>query len=623
MDNFKRLLELSGIKATSRQARQLVESQQIKEDMDLFEALKLQHDRENNVLVVVSDQTDPKAASGETYKNRAIFKANGFKWDGSNWTISTNDYEKAASIVNQANKVENLIGKLEDVEEYLNSAQGSSKKSELMGKIEIYVNKLATETDEKAVSAEIQRYLNFFASFHQYSFHNKMLVYIQRPNATKVASFDSWKKIHRVVKKGAKGIMVMVPIFHAGQNPLKNKDAENTNPISFKVGYVYDIADTEATSEEGNIPETPQWWGSNEPNETADAIFTLVTKAAAADGIKITYEDAKGGEHGYSSGGHINISSSVQGAEKASVMIHEYAHELMHWKEKSKFYAGDEVKGSKEMKELQAESVAYIVLTHYDIPAEHNTTYLALWNAKGDLIKKNMQLISNVAHHIITGIDKQAGKENPDTDIEMESVIVETFINEILKKGHLDVGTIGLSDDEIKNAEEVSTVMRLPLYKFDKNGEITFFLIHDNRVIAWTKGFVYPYTKGGDLAFLAKRSKVEHDHRGKGLMTGIYDMLNKHLKLAIISDNEQSLDAQQLWKSIYTKNKGIIKKYNGTTGEIADLEYFGDVYGDLDWHFLLEMSENMKLMNGYLKEGKQKPFMDMVVYPYDAYHGRP
>ena len=428
MDGLKRLLDLAGVKPHNKNIMNIMESQKIQEDLDLFEALKLQHDKENGVLVVRSDQSDPKAASGETYKNKAIFKANGFKWDGNNWTIPADQYEKAASIVNQANKVENLIGKLEDVEEYLSAAQGDSKKSDLMGRIEGYVNKLATETDEKAISGEIQRYLNFFARFHQYSFHNKILIYIQRPDATKVASFKAWKDIHRSVKKGAKGIMVTVPIFNKGQNPLINKDAENTNPITFKVGYVYDVSDTEATSEEGNIPAQPQWWGNNEPNETAAEIFDLVTKAAAADGIRITYEDAKGGEHGYSAGGHINISSSVQGAEKASVMIHEYAHELMHWKEKSKFYAGDEVKGSKEMKELQAESVAYIVLTHYDIPAEHNTTYLALWNAKGDTIKKNMQLISNVAHHIITGIDKQAGRENSDVDVNMESVIYETFI---------------------------------------------------------------------------------------------------------------------------------------------------------------------------------------------------
>ena len=127
-------------------------------------------------------------------------------------------------------------------------------------------------------------------------------------------------------------------------------------------------------------------------------------------GVKLTKGDAKAGEKGYSAGNHINMSSEVEGAGEVSTLIHELAHELMHWKKSSIFYQGDEVKYDGPIKELQAESVAYIVMKHYGLPAQHQTTYLALWKANKDKILANMKVISDVAKFIIDEIDKVAGQ---------------------------------------------------------------------------------------------------------------------------------------------------------------------------------------------------------------------
>ena len=104
-------------------------------------------------------------------------------------------------------------------------------------------------------------------------------------------------------------------------------------------------------------------------------------------GIRLTKNAAEGGEKGYSAGDHINLSSDISGVGEASTLVHELAHELLHWKHKSPFYTEDAAANTREMKELQAESVSYLVMKHYELPVTQHPTYLALWKANAEKIK--------------------------------------------------------------------------------------------------------------------------------------------------------------------------------------------------------------------------------------------
>lgn len=392
------------------------------------EALKLQIDREKDELVVVSD-LEGKLASRETFHNKAILKEKGFKWNGTQWTIPSDQLELAKSTISLVNRAEYLIDTLEQLEEIIKGSE-LDKNALLKSKLDSYIEDLANATDEKALSDEIRKYLDFFSKFYNYSFFNRIMIYIQRPDATRVASYKKWQEKKRQVKKGALGISIFVPIIKktdatkdVGEIETKREDlpielgdkpSEEMRDFlaGFKVGTVFDISDTEAISPEGEIPDVPEWWGENTPSETADELFGYISNVASDLGIKLTLEDSKSGEKGYAAGDHINISSDVAGVGRLSVMIHEIAHELMHFKKSSIFYQGDEVRASKELVELQAESVSYVVLRHYDLPAKHHTTYLALWRANKDEIRNNLESISRVAQFIIEKIDEEAKTNN-------------------------------------------------------------------------------------------------------------------------------------------------------------------------------------------------------------------
>jgi hypothetical protein len=374
----------------------------------IYEALKLQHNKNTNKLIVISD-LEGKAASQETFSNKNVLAKNGFKWNGSNWEIPSDRLDVAKQTLSLINKAEYLINTLEDIEDAVEGSNADNK-SLLKAKLDQYISDLANATDEAALSAEIRRYLTFFSKFHDYSFYNRILIFIQKPDATRVASYKKWQEKFRQVKKGSKAINILAPITYSGKDDENQDDDIKKNIKGFKAVNVFDISDTEPIDERGNVPETPQWWGDNTPSETADELFKYASEVASDMGIKVTQSDAKGGEKGFAAGDHINISSDVSGAGKLSTMIHEIAHELMHFKTKSIFYQNDEVRSSSALKELQAESVSYVVLKHYGLPVSHHTTYLALWKANKEKIQDNLEVISKVAQFIITKIDEEAAR---------------------------------------------------------------------------------------------------------------------------------------------------------------------------------------------------------------------
>ena len=75
----------------------------------------------------------------------------------------------------------------------------------------------ALETLESGIrdfmdSDAYQKYLSAIGRFHNYSSGNILLITSQRPDATLVAGYTTWKKMNRQVKKGERGIRIIAPV---------------------------------------------------------------------------------------------------------------------------------------------------------------------------------------------------------------------------------------------------------------------------------------------------------------------------------------------------------------------------------------------------------------------------
>ena len=80
---------------------------------------------------------------------------------------------------------------------------------------------------EAGHSEKLREYLGAMARFHRYSLHNIMLIASQRPDATHVAGFQTWKRLGRYVKKGAKGILILAPVVLRKETVAENQDRED------------------------------------------------------------------------------------------------------------------------------------------------------------------------------------------------------------------------------------------------------------------------------------------------------------------------------------------------------------------------------------------------------------
>ena len=88
-------------------------------------------------------------------------------------------------------------------------------------------------------SEKYMNYLRTMSKFHNYSFNNTMLIHMQMPEATRVASFNKWKdKFHRNVKRGEHGIKIIAPTPYVKKIEEMKRDPETNAPILDKNGEV-------------------------------------------------------------------------------------------------------------------------------------------------------------------------------------------------------------------------------------------------------------------------------------------------------------------------------------------------------------------------------------------------
>lgn len=101
---------------------------------------------------------------------------------------------------------------------------------------------------ESGKSEQLLRYLGVMSRFHSYSFGNVMLIMGQRPYATRVAGFHTWKSLGRSVKKGEKGVVIIAPIVlrkDRADQPDDTPEDDEAKIVRFRAVHVFDISQTE------------------------------------------------------------------------------------------------------------------------------------------------------------------------------------------------------------------------------------------------------------------------------------------------------------------------------------------------------------------------------------------
>ena len=270
-------------------------------------------------------------------------------------------------------------------------------------------------------SDRYKEYLRVMSKFHNYSFNNTLLIAMQKPDASLVAGFQSWKNnFKRNVVKGEKGIKILAPspfkikqemekIDPATQKPVIGADGkpvkeekEITIP-AFKVVSVFDVSQTEGKE----LPDIAVDELTGDVDRYKD-FFAALEKTSP---VPIAFENIEGGSHGYYhlEDKRIAINEGMSELQTLKTAIHEIAHAKLHDIDLNAPKDEQQPHVDRRTREVEAESVAYTVCQHYGLDtSDYSFGYVAGWSSGRELseLKSSLETIRSAAAEIINSIDE-------------------------------------------------------------------------------------------------------------------------------------------------------------------------------------------------------------------------
>ena len=275
--------------------------------------------------------------------------------------------------------------------------------------------RLENGVKELYASDSYAQYITAMAKFHHYSFGNALLILFQCPHATNVAGYNTWAQLGRQVKKGGKGIQILAPcnfratlerekidplsgqtICGADGKPLTEK--VKISPNRFKVAHVFDLSQTEGR-------ELPQIGVSELTGDVAD--YTgIYDRLTAISPLPVVQEEFQRSAKGYTSftENRVVVKPGMSQVQTIKTLVHEIAHAKLH--------RPDDIleiptPAEKRRKEVEAESIAYVVCQHFGIDtSDYSLAYVAGWSRGKELVelKASLNVIHSTAGEIIDAI---------------------------------------------------------------------------------------------------------------------------------------------------------------------------------------------------------------------------
>lgn len=300
---------------------------------------------------------------------------------------------------------------------------------ELKEKLENLKIELMTKLDSKDFLDYIKKVQQFSArNEFDYSFLNSLLIMIQDPQATIVRNKKCWRDVfHRQVQEDAPAIFLRMP---KGGHPLypnkaakdaftqkylKEAGVEDVSQLTSdqsdylyheldrtigKTGFRFEpfwfdvrFTDPIPGMEEVPLPAEPEvedvaWAEKRSASETETSVKLVdaISQVIEESGLKLEVARSLGGALGacVSNGTIKTLANSKKNISLVQTLIHEFGHALLHQeflsthnKEMAEYY--NKIT-SKEVKEQQAEVLAYIVLGYFGVNATLSTAvYTKNW----------------------------------------------------------------------------------------------------------------------------------------------------------------------------------------------------------------------------------------------------
>ena len=243
-----------------------------------------------------------------------------------------------------------------------------------------------------------------------YSLNNQIYIIMQKPEARTLYGLKKWNSLGRYIKQGEKSIRIFKPIIKKISEQDDTDDTKQNEKYivdGFQRGSVFDISQTE-----GKEIDAFKFDEKTVVNDK-ERILQAINRTIDEYGYKIDYcsEDVLG-DNCYGLCNHktcrILILQGLSDLQEISTTIHECGHALAHSKYREDF-EGLTIDEKREIKEVEAESIACIVCTYLGLDTQNfNFSYITSWSdCDISRFRKNLNFISQYANVLIKGIEKE------------------------------------------------------------------------------------------------------------------------------------------------------------------------------------------------------------------------
>ena len=287
-------------------------------------------------------------------------------------------------------------------------------------KLKEITDRLEQGITELFESERYKEYLRVMSKFHNYSFNNTLLIAMQKPDASLVAGFSSWKNnFGRNVMKGEKGIKIIAPSPFTVKQEVEKTDPQTGKPVigkdgkpvteekeikvpAYKVVSVFDVSQTEGRE----LPDI----AVNELTGDVDRFKDFFAALEQAAPVPVGFEKIEGGAHGYYhlEEKRIAIDEGMSDLQTLKTAIHEIAHAKLHDIDLNAPKEEQKPRVDRRTREVEAESVAYTVCQHYGLDtSEYSFGYVAGWSSGKELaeLRGSLETIRSTAAEMINAID--------------------------------------------------------------------------------------------------------------------------------------------------------------------------------------------------------------------------
>jgi len=257
-------------------------------------------------------------------------------------------------------------------------------------KIDEVLKRLKDGVNDIQESDNFKQFLLTMSKFHDYSIGNLILITIQKPEATRVAGFKTWKDLGRWVKKGEKGIAILAPCFPPKEKKPETEESEEeeegieVSPVYFKVVHVFDVSQTD-----GEL--LPEFEVPSLTGEANEELFERIMVVTRGQGLDVNFDSRPHQDpaiKGTYSGKSIWVRPEESRAQQLKTLLHEVAH----------YYSENVFRIPRRDAETIAESVAFTVGAHFGFDSgTRSFSYVALWAEDKKVLEANLAAIRKVS----------------------------------------------------------------------------------------------------------------------------------------------------------------------------------------------------------------------------------